>query len=322
MPQRTPCSPELFFRGRPGDPRLGEWVSIIESPGIFEPSQKHAFVLYGCPDDKGVELNKGRKGAAQGPDGIRKQFYKMTAPMDSAWEKKLALGDWGNCGVDKNILTTHSHAEAMASAIAEVGHGVIVLGGGHDFVAPNFSGFVKGQKGKTKCGLINIDPHLDVRPWENKLPHSGTGFRTLLETKQLAPKHFIEFGARSNRNAVEHFQYCKKLGVPVVTFENIRKSGSALSHFSKALKKLAQGVDKVGVSFDMDACSEIEGVSAPTVVGFSAWEFCEFAYLAGKTSKVGYLEIAEVAPTLDPSERTTRLAAEVLYYFLRGRAEI
>jgi arginase family enzyme len=68
----------------------------------------------------------------------------------------------------------------------------------------------------------------------------------------------------------------------------------------------------------MDACNELEGVSAAPVLGFTAWELCQFAFLAGSNPKIGYLELAEVAPSLDPTGRGARIAAEVIYYFTKG----
>ncbi|MFM8315844.1 MAG: arginase family protein, partial [Deltaproteobacteria bacterium] len=55
------------------------------------------------------------------------------------------------------------------------------------------------------------------------------------------------------------------------------------------------------------------------VIGFSASELYTLAALAGSQLKVRFFEIAEVAPPLDTSERSSRIAAELLYAFLRSR---
>ena len=72
----------------------------------------------------------------------------------------------------------------------------------------------------------------------------------------------------------------------------------------------------------MDSCSDLEGVSAAPVIGFSAWELCQFAFAAGKSKKVSFFELAEVAPKLDPTGRSARIAAEVLFYFVKGRLRL
>ena len=107
----------------------------------------------------------------------------------------------------------------------------------------------------------------------------------------------------------------------IKTLEAIRDGkGSAENQFRLELNRLAKRSDFVGVTFDMDCCHEGEGTSAAPVLGFSAGEMTRFAALAGASLKVRYLEIAEVAPPLDPAERTSRIAAEMIAAFLLARA--
>ena len=303
---RTAASADLFFRGRPGDHRLGEWVKREGSGKIG---------VLGSPDDTGVTRNRGRAGAALGPDSIRKYLYKMTPPMDFEWEKKISLVDWGNVVRGRDIVETHQRSFQSAQEVGLSGQTIIALGGGHDFAAPHFLGFAAAMKGK--CGLINVDQHLDVRELEEGLPHSGTPFRQILDSGVLKGKHFVQFGARACRNARAHYDYCVGQGVRIVTFEEIRHKKRS---FEARLEALAAKVQWCGVTFDMDACSDAEGVSAAPVVGFSAWEMVEMARAAGKNRKVNYLEIAEVAPALDPTERSSRIAAEMIHAFLVARA--
>lgn len=310
----------LLFQGRPGDPRLGEWVRTAGTGS--EKSSAFAMGLYGCPDDLGVQRNRGRAGAAGGPDGIRKYFYKIAWPLEKNWEKRLELTDWGNTRPGNDILYNHSQAQAAARAIAASGATVLPLGGGHDHVAPNFSGFAEGIREKhgkkTKLGLLNIDPHLDVRPLEENLPHSGSGFRQLIDTGVIQGSDLTEFGARSGHNAREHFEYCAKQKVRVCDFDTLR-AGQPQRFFKSELSRLIKTRPFVGISVDMDMCHEVEGVSAPAVIGFTAWELCQMAWIAGQCRQVQYFEIAEVAPSLDPQERSARVGAEILFWFMRGR---
>ena len=118
-----------------------------------------------------------------------------------------------------------------------------------------------------------------------------------------------------------HFKFCSERGVPIHEFSAIRTSGDAVKQFVTTLSSLARRCQDVAVTIDMDACAGIEGVSAAPVIGFSPWELCQFAYAAGKNPKVCMIELAEVAPSLDPSGRAPRIAAEVLFHFLLGRLQ-
>jgi formiminoglutamase len=318
---RTPISSDLFFRGRPGDIRLGEWVVPLENLPPVE-RKKREVVIIGYPDDQGVKRNRGRTGAALGPDSIRRHLYKMTIPADRRWEDKFALYDYGNALVSAKLTDTHANARALAAAVAASGCTAVVLGGGHDFAAPTFQGF-RSASPKARWGLINIDPHLDTRELEGDDAHSGNPFRVLLDGKHLAGADFVEFGARANRNTRAAWEYCLEKGVTIHSYEALRaKSAPIALLFKQALTKLTQKCRQVGVTLDIDCCPEAEGMSAAPVLGFSAEELCRFAAAAGANPKVAYLEIAEVAPALDSNERSSRIAAEVFFAFLDARSRL
>lgn len=324
MSFRVPPSDELFFRGRPNDPRLGE---LCRDSSTQSTKGREILYLWGCPDDTGVRKNRGRGGAKLGPDSIRKHFYRMSPPMDLPWDKYLLLEDKGNLIPADQLKETQSRCEEAVTALTESGATLLALGGGHDFASPNFLGFARGRarlrKKKEKLALINVDPHLDVRELEGGEPNSGTPFRQILESGELDPKRFVEFGARSNRNARSHFEYCRAKGVRLVTWEAISRSRQpVIAQFRAELRKLCQGVDTAAVTIDMDACAESEGTSAAPVIGFSARELCAIAEAAGSESRVRFFEIAEVAPALDTTERSSRIAAEMLFHFLRARADL
>ena len=178
----------------------------------------------------------------------------------------------------QSLDETHRRCRQVSAAIAATGATLLLLGGGHDFAAPGFLGFVDGhpsrlERSKPHFGLINVDPHLDVRELEEGLPHSGTPFRQVLDSKELRGEHFVEFGARANRNARSHYEFCRKNRVTVTTLESLRAKRTSVAHqFGLALGRLARAVPILGVTFDMDSCAEAEGMSAAPVVGFSAAE--------------------------------------------------
>ena len=106
------------------------------------------------------------------------------------------------------------------------------------------------------------------------------------------------------------------------TVPKIRSKGDASKQFKLILANLAKKSDAVALTIDMDSCSDIEGVSAAPVIGFTAWELCQFARLAGAQKKIALLELAEIAPDLDPTGRAARIAAEVLFHFVLGRIDV
>ncbi len=325
----TPTPDSLFFDGRKDDPRLGSWVKPRSKglpPMESFTKKREILIITGAPDDEGVHRNRGRRGAQSGPNGIRSHLYKMTPPMDLAWEEKIELWDFGNLIPAGEIHVTHDRAEEAARAISEAGATLIALGGGHDFCAPHVKGFLEGQrerkKKKPSFALLNVDPHLDMRPMGDNGPNSGTPFRQILENKWVLGKNLVAFGTRPNRNSREHFAFAKSQKVRIRTWEELALSKRGFpAEFSLELMALSRKADLVGVTLDLDSCCEAEGTSAAPVLGFSTWDLCQMAYLCGKNKKVRFFELAEAAPSLDFNERIARVGAEILYFFLRGRAE-
>lgn len=312
----NPTDPNLFFRGREGDPRLGE-LAKPTAPDKTAISKKYPFALIGFPDDIGVRLNRGRVGAKLGPDSIRKHLYKMTPPANADWSE-VELFDWGNIKVTDSIEENHLHAQVIVKLCMEKKITGIFLGGGHDYAEPCFKGAQLGSN--KKWGIINVDPHLDARPLENRLPHSGTAFRQLLDCGMLKGENLVQFGARANRNSKAHWDYCLEKKALIDTWETIQVNEKrACELFGHRLWQLQSKALNLGVTFDMDACAEAEGTSAAPVLGFSAWEMVELAGVAGRCSEVGYIEIAEVAPDLEKTERSSRIAAEMIHAFISAR---
>jgi len=316
----TPVSSDLIFKGRPGDLRFGEWLHQREISQSTQPSRSIA--LFGCPDDTGVRLNRGRAGAQEGPDSIRKALYKMTCPRDSRWSS-VGIFDLGNIQVEAEIQKTHKNAEDASRSLAQEHAVIVLLGGGHDFAAPGISGWISGRQktsGNLGFGVINIDPHLDVRELEDGVPNSGTAFRQLLESGHLTGSNFIQFGCRENRNAPDHWNYCESQGTSLISLEKITSQiASPPQQFGLQMNRLAKRVDALAVTLDLDCCHELPGTSAAPAIGFSIRELCQMAYAAGCHSQVSYFELAEVSPPWDPTGKTANAAAEILYAFLSGK---
>jgi formiminoglutamase len=312
----------LLFRGRPGDERLGETTRRSTVKKLTKADWQTVAIL-GAPDDLGVQLNRGRAGAKDGPKAIRESFYRFATPAVPGFSR-LKLIDIGNIPVSKKILNNHALAHESAALVGSSGATLVALGGGHDYAAPHTLGFFEGVMKTSKLrkfGVINIDPHLDVRELENDLPHSGTAFRLIVESNLVNAHNLIQFGARVGRNAQKHFEFCKKIGVQIHDFQSLRLKESPVTKFQSCLVAISKRVDKIALSIDMDSCFEVEGASAAGVIGFSAWELCQMALIAGKNKKVGSLEIAELAPRLDPTNRSARIASEILFHFTLGLSQ-
>ena len=157
----------LFSRGDSEDKRLGDIAKMVSLQDFDK--QRWDWAIIGLPDDRGVALNGGRVGAAEGPGAVRKWFYRLV----STGEVKIA--DLGDMEMSDDLHADHDRAtEAIAIALGKAER-VAVLGGGHDW---GYCPIAALQQGGS-VGFVNFDAHLDVRP--SRIHHSGTSYWRALE---------------------------------------------------------------------------------------------------------------------------------------------
>ena len=300
----TPPDSSLFFhRGEPGDPRLGETVLFRR-----EDYDSADVVLLGCPQDEGVRRNGGRPGAAKAPDAIRKFLYRLIAPPD------LHVYDIGNTPVMGTLEEMHNLHEDIVERILFDGKRLVVLGGGNDISYPDCHAL---SRLSSNVLVFNIDSHLDVR--ENAVRNSGTPYRMLLEECVIKPELFHEVAYQPWSVAAAHLNYVRAKGAHATSLEQLRQRG-----LSETIRTLLDHANASSIfwGLDMDSvrAGDAPGVSAPNPLGLTAEEVCQLAAIAGADLRSRIFEITEVNPNFDIDDRTARLAALAIFYFLRRQA--
>jgi formimidoylglutamase len=307
----------FFSRNDESDPRMGDIVK----------RQKENFSadvrigIIGVQEDEGVRRNRGRVGAKEGPNEIRKAFYKCTpfALSKSKQVSDLSIFDFGNIKIGATLEETHQRAQTVIEMLMANDILPIVLGGGHDTTSPSFLAFAKKA---ASAGAINIDTHLCFRKSD---PHrnNGTAFRQILDSTHspLAAMNFVQIGAQSFANAKEHYEELTDRGATVFTLGEVHKERME-KILDLAYEIASNSTERLYVSFDLDSVrgSEAPGVSASYPTGLTADDILKAARFAGVRHKTKAIDIVEVNPKFDFDGRTSKLAAFVMMYFLGGVA--
>lgn len=303
----------LFFAtGDKNDPRMGE---IVES----DPEQyKNAdVVIVGCPQDEGVRRNNGRPGAAEAPDAIRKQFYRLTTI-----NVKKNIFDLGNIKLGETLEATHDNHTSVVQQVLRDGKRVIVLGGGNDISYPDGVAMATVFGPEWWIG-VNIDSHLDVRIADER--NNGTQYRQLLEEKHLIPKYFYEVGYQSHFCSPVYYNYIRDLDVNRISLELLRSRAEADLELKEGIKNNFIGHSSslnTFFGFDMDAVrsADAPGTSAPSPLGLRAGEFIQLVKYAASLANTKIIEFSEVNPAFDQDDRTTKLVAIGMHRFCTGVA--
>lgn len=303
----------LFFsRGDVNDPRMGEIVG--RSPDEYNAAE---VVILGCPQDEGVRRNGGRVGAAEAPNAIREQFYKLTT-----FNIKKKIFDIGNCKIGESLEATHDTMTTVVKQILADGKRVIVLGGGNDI------SFADGVAMAETFGAdgwigVNIDAHLDVRIAEHR--NSGTPYRQLLDGGHLRPDYFYEVGYQTHQASPVYYEYIRELGVNRISLETVRSREEADLELKEMIRQKFIGQSSslnTFFGFDMDAVrsADAPGVSAPSPLGLRAGEFIQLVKYAASLANTRIVEFSEVNPRFDIDNRTTKLVAIAMHRFCTGVA--
>lgn len=304
---------ELFVtRNDPNDPRLGEVVKT--TPEHYASSE---IVILGCPQDEGVSRNNGRVGAADAPDAIRQQFYKLTT-----FNVKKRVFDLGNITISETLEATHETMTAVVKQILSDGKRLIVLGGGNDISYADGRGMAEVFGPDWWIG-VNIDAHLDVRIAEER--NSGTPYRQLLEDKHLRPDYFYEVGYQSHFASPIYYDYIRNLGVNRISLEILRSRTEADLELKESIRQKFIGQSSslnTFFGFDMDAvrAADAPGTSRPSPLGLRAGEFIQLVKYAASLANTKIIEFTEVNPTFDIDDRTTKLVAIGMHRFCTGIA--
>ncbi len=311
--QTTRPKKELFLgRNDPNDPRIGEVVRTQT-----EHYAAADVVILGCPQDEGVRRNRGRAGAAEAPDAIRKQFYKLTT-----FNLKKKVFDLGDVAIGGTLEETHDNHAAVVTQLLRDGKRVIVLGGGNDISYPDGVAMAAVFGPEWWIG-VNIDSHLDVRLADER--NSGTQYRQLLDAKLLLPSYFYEVGFQSHFCSPIYYEYIRDLGVHRISLELLRSRAEADVELKEQIRQKFIGHSSslnTFFGFDIDAVrsADAPGTSSPSPLGLRAGEFIQLVKYAASLANTKIIEFTEVNPVLDVDDRTTKLVAIGMHRFCTGIA--
>ncbi len=286
--------------------RIFQRVEVADNSAVVSNGD---FFLHGFSVDEGVLRNKGRVGAAEAPDIIRKNFSNFPVV-----KPEFRLIDLGNisCG-DGNLEIAQTDLAMAVSQGLQRGGKSIVFGGGHEVMYAHFSGIKKAFPEK-KIGIVNFDAHFDNREPSDGRVSSGTGF---WQIAQEEPLHSLHIGIQRNSNTLKLFDDAHKAGMKYILaeelfFENLPKLYLEIDAFSNS-------VDVVYITLCMDVFNAAiaPGVSAPAYNGiFADTAFMHLFKHVLKNEKLIALDVAEVNPQYDIGERTARLAAALVNEWL------
>jgi agmatinase len=254
----------------------------------------------------------------------RAELYDIRTGERTAFgslDHKMAdVGDFNLYPMD--LERTTESIRSGVRAIMERGAFPVVLGGDHYITYPAFLGFcdVMEQRGAKRVGYIQLDAHFDLADessiWGTHF--HGSNARRASEHPMLAAENMVWIGT-SGYTRTEQWDWVHQRGSHVFTIDHVRRDG-ATNVARQAVDLASEHCDAIYLTIDIDClgASYAPGTGAFNVDGMTPRELLDCVDVLSK-APVGAFDFVEVAPNLDVTGVTDRIAAVAILDFLRPR---
>ncbi|NRA45451.1 MAG: formimidoylglutamase [Oligoflexales bacterium] len=307
------CKP-IIWQGRDdglGAQRVHQLVKVQNLRGSnVSPVSSKTVGLLGFACDEGVSRNLGRRGAALGPEALRRAMASLCVDENIGHN----IFDYGTVScIDENLESSQAAlGEKVACLVRNKAH-PLIIGGGHETAWGHFLGLLPFLKDK-RWGIINFDAHFDLRPLlQEKLGSSGTPFKQIAEScdANKMPFNYLCVSVQRYVNTSSLFQTAEELGVKYILADDIH-----LGKQDECLEKIRsfyRNLDFLYLSLCLDSFSAdlCPGVSAPQARGITYPQFIPLFREILASNKVCSADIVELAPPYDLDHRTAKFAASL-----------
>lgn len=302
---------QSIWKGRqdPGSVR-DVWHQVVKAADLNKDIEEAIYFVGFC-SDVGVKRNLGRPGAVEGPDAIRKAMVNLAVHFDES----VQLFDGGDVVVSADQLETAQteFSRYVQGLIAKKAF-PILLGGGHEISYAHGKGVLDALQGK-KVGIINFDPHFDLRNYPNG-PHSGSWAKQLFD--EYENFSYLPTGINEAVNIAPMFELMRDKGQSFITMDELL--GESVEELNAQINFFLESVDHVCITLDLDVFSAgvAPGVSAANPYGALPHHIKPLMKEILKSDKVVSFDVAEMSPTYDDG-RTAKLAASFIYDVVKAK---
>ncbi|MFF9496980.1 formimidoylglutamase [Streptomyces flaveolus] len=313
----VPAAPWTGRDDGPGADNLRWHHAVHLDPAGAAPGDV-AFV--GFRSDEGVRRNKGRQGAANGPDALRGALASMALPKPL---RALDAGDIEVAGDGEDDLETgQQRLGGAVAALVDRGHPVMVLGGGHEVAYGTYTGLAQTRAVREggRLGVLNLDAHFDLR--DDVRPSSGTPFLQMAqsEARQGRDFNYWVLGVSQPSNTERLFRTADSLGVRHLP--DTECGLLDLARTERFVDEFLASCDVVHLSIDLDVlpAAVAPGVSAPAAYGVPMDVVERVCARVAASGRLAVCDIAELNPEFDVDRRTARAGARLIHRMVTALA--
>lgn len=318
-----------WYSGQPGFMRA-PWIEPEDTP-------PGAIAIVGFPFD---EFNIGRAGSRWGPRRIREAslylagyfgiqtdrgYIDIGSRSVIAWPEEFKVVDTGDVPIHPADVSSQTEAGSKHVAACSRSSDVTVsLGGDHYAAYPAFLGVTHAWRDRfenPKIGYLHIDSHSDFFDELTFLGgcNHGTCARRIHEVPEVARMAWFGLNG-SNILEPDQLEVMHDHDYQVFTTSYVKRVGVERA-ITEALEYLTDATDIIYVSIDIDVVngSVAPATGSPVFEGLSGHEFLQVMRALSKVKNLVGMDLCEVAPSIETSQQTERLAALAIITVLGPR---
>jgi formiminoglutamase len=297
----------IFFQGLssrllPGmsEGCIGKRSAMHIEGGSFPEIVEGSVVVIGCPECR----RSSSVISATDLFVIRKEFYGLQDHFPDT--RVIDLGD---------ILPGDSVEDtyfALTSAIFEVVRSnavALILGGGHDLTYANYLAY---QKLERIVNLACVDARFDMGSVEDELSAERFLQKIVLHQPNIL-FNFSNLGYQTYYVGRHDLETMRKM------FFDTYRVGEIQSRLDEA-EPIIRTADIVSFDLKSIRASDLPASHLHEPNGFFGQEACAISRYAGLSDKLTSFGLYELTPHLDSDGRSTKLVAQMLWYFVWGVA--
>lgn len=296
------------------EPKVSEWIRPLSEETVPD------IVLLGIPLSRS---SISASFASEHPDAFRRAWKSfVTYNIDKHLDlKEMKVADAGNVKQHvTDISRCHKNITGAMKTIRQIypQSMPVAIGGDHSITAMLIKGWKEAHPNE-EIGILQFDTHFDVRDLKEFGPANGTPIRNVMESGYVKGENIYNIGLHGFFNTRSLVDFAHEHGIHYVTMKETRKRGIE-NVVSDALDDLANRVDTIYVTVDMDVLDIAYGPGAPAATpgGMRTDELFDAVYLAGLHEKVKTMDIVCLDPFRDVADSTVKSGVYTMLSFLSG----
>jgi arginase family enzyme len=242
------------------------------------------------------------EGNVNTPQLIREQFYRLKRPSNA-----LRIADLGNLIVGKDLNETNFAVQEVCALLFHMGVNVLLIGGSQYLTIGNFQAL---KEFETDINLVHIDSKINLNV-EDEIPGKFDYLNQLIEKNE---SHLYNLACIGHQSYLVDQKQINRLNEKYFEIFRLGKVRDKIEEVEPPIR------DAHLVSFDISAIRlcDAPGQEDGSPNGLYAEEACRLARYAGISDRVKSFGLYEIKAELDQEKRTTKLAAQILWYYLEG----